>query len=517
MLDVKTVRFIISGLVRYAIGLNVSLGSHKKVVWTTFLLIILAFSATSVSFGFQSSSTISSSGMISYWPRVDVTINVSKIIGVNNLTLGFQLDWDRWKTFLDRSVQQQLAMDAGFGLVRVVDFRPTNPRLMPCTYWNETSKTGVWSWTYVDALTRKIFEIGAEPLFCLGWARENIQNYIPPGMAVNPVTLLPYPESYAAYASEWVKHFKQLGLPVRFYQIMNEPFAYFGWSAENMTRLGYFVELWNAVARAMRQQNPNIFLSHDAITHKNVLDYWINYGDDIDFLDFHKYDADTIGQYSDAQMFTRAEQRFFETSPTLYGVDDARQRWRNGRGKWLPVINSESNFNSAWETGTDPKIQQMAGAVWLALLLRTAVLKGLSYSVYFEFSSSKSWELANRQSGGIGFGMINKDDNRPWYPYYVNQFFGSNLAAGDAIWEARSSSDDVRVLAWDNKGKLNILIISRVNGSRTIYINGVEGDFNFLMVDSTVPWDNPSLQLGNINTTQPIIIKGYTVMLLQIT
>ena len=517
MLDVKTVRFIISGLVRYAIGLNVSLGSHKKVVWTTFLLIILAFSATSVSFGFQRSSTISSSGMISYWPRVDVTINVSKIIGVNNLTLGFQLDWDRWKTFLDRSVQQQLAMDAGFGLVRVVDFRPTNPRLMPCTYWNETSKTGVWSWTYVDALTRKIFEIGAEPLFCLGWARENIQNYIPPGMAVNPVTLLPYPESYAAYASEWVKHFKQLGLPVRFYQIMNEPFAYFGWNAENMTRLGYFVELWNVVARAMRQQNPNIFLSHDAITQKKVFDYWISYGDDIDFLDFHKYDADTIEKYSDAEMFRRAEIRGFKdvSWSALYSIETARQKWFSARGKWLPAIISESNFNSAWETGTDPKIQQMAGAVWLSLVLRSGIINGLDYYVYFEFMSSKSWELANRPSGGYGFGMINSDDNKPWYPYCVHDMIGSNLATGDKLIEVKSPSDDVQCVAWVHGGKLNVILICKVSENRTVTFQGINGQAQVLWIDNEITYETPRIQNNEFDLADPLILKGYTVALLQ--
>jgi len=499
---------------RYAIGLDVTLSNHKKVAGTTFLLAILAFSVVSVSFGLESSSAISSSGMISYWPRVDITVNVSKVIDVNNLSLGFQLDWNRWKTFVDRPVQWQLAQDAGFGLVRVFDFRPTNPRLMPCTYWDESTKTGTWNWANVDSLTQKIFEIGAEPLFCLGYARPNIQNYIPPGMAVDPITELPYPDSYAAYATEWVRHFKQLGWPVRFYQIMNEPFAYFGWNAEDISKLGYYVELWNAAARAMRQQNSNIFLSHDTITHKRVLDYWITYGEDIDYLDFHKYDAGTIGEYSDAEMFRRAEQRFFETSTTLYGVDEARQRWYNGRGKWLPVINSESNFNSAWETGTDPKIQQITGAVWLALVLRMNVLKGLNYNVYFEFSSSKSWETANRQSGGIGFGMTNEDDNQPWYPYYVQKMLGTNLNVGDAIIESTSSSNDVKVISWLHNGKTKMLLICEVDQYRTVYLKGLTGSLKVERIDSTISWENPMLQIDEVNAAEPLVLRGYTVTLL---
>ncbi len=140
----------------------------------SFLLIMVVVSTVAMSLGSQSFSVIASRGSIAYWPRVDVIVNVSKIIGVNNLSLGFQLDWHRWKTFIDRPVQWQLARNASFKIVRVFDFRPTNPRLMPCLYWNESAKTGVWDWTWVDLLTQKIFEIGAEPLFCLGWARDNI-------------------------------------------------------------------------------------------------------------------------------------------------------------------------------------------------------------------------------------------------------------------------------------------------------------------------------------------------------
>lgn len=513
MLNVRTARLIISETMRYAIGLDVTLGNHKKVVWTTFLLVVLAFSAVSVSFGLQSSSAISSSGMISYWPRVDITVNVSKVIGVNNLSLGFQLDWTRWVEFVNNPVLRQMAKDFNAKLARVFDFRSTSPRLMPCTYWSESTKTGTWEWTNVDSLTQRIFEIGAEPLFCLGWARDNIQNFIPTGMAVNPNTGLPYPESYAAYAKEWVRHFKTLGWGVRYYEIMNEPWTYFGWNPSDTTKLAYYTELWNAAARAMRSENPNILLSHDAITQKNVLNYWIQYGDNVDFLDFHKYDAGTIGECSDTEMFRRAEIYRFETTTSTYGVNEVRQKWLNARGKLLPVINSESNFNSAWESGTDPKIQQMAGAVWLALLLRMGILKGLNSYVYFEFASSKSWQESH--GTGWGFGMINEDDDQPWYPYYVHKMIGSNIAVGDKLVHTQSSSEDIRSIAWINNGMLNILLVCKVNEPRTIVLQGINGQLNFSRVDNTVPYETPSIQADKITTNKTLSMQGYSVALLQ--
>jgi len=488
---------------------------HKKVVWTTFLLIILAFSVASASFGFQSSSAISSSGTISYWPRVDITVDISKVIGVNNLSLGFQLDHSSWIGFINYPQRRQLAQDGGFKLIRVFDFRPTNPRLMPCTYWNESTKTGTWDWANVDTLVQKIFEIGAEPLFCLGYARPNIQNYIPPGMAVNPNTQLPYPDSYAAYAAEWVKHFKELDLHVCYYQIMNEPATYFGW-APNQTKLSYYVEVWNAAARAMRAINPNVRLSQDCVTRKGVLEYWIQYGDDIDFLDFHKYDHYGSETWvDDVVVLARAETRYFETGSTAWGVEDARRMWYNARGKWLPVINSESNLNPTWEKGTDPRIQQMLGAVWTTLVLRTGILKGLSYNVYFEFSSSASYGKTT-ETGGYGFGMVNSDNNKPWYPYYVHYMIGNSLSVGDLIVETICSSDDVRTLSWIHNQILNILAICKVDEPRTLSLHGFEGQLNISKIDNTISWENPSVQNQIMNASESLVLNGYTVALIQL-
>jgi hypothetical protein len=496
---------------------NLKMGTCVKVAQSAFLFTIVVVSIVPISFGSQPPALVKSTGLISYWPYVDVSTDLSEVIGVNNSSLGFMLDWHHWVTFINRPVQKQLARDANFKLIRIFDFRKISPYgyadLMPCTYWSESTKTGTWDWTNVDALVQKIFEIDAEPLFCLGWARDNIRNYIPPGMAVNADTGLPYPESYAAYAKEWIKHFKTLGLPVRYYQIMNEPHFYFGWNPSDTTKLAHYVELWNTAARAMRAENSNVLLSHDSITMKRVLEYWLEHGEDIDYLDFHKYDADNIGQYSDAEMFTRAEQINFENTRSLYGVDDARQIWFNIRGKWLPVINSESNFNSAWETGTDPKIQQMAGAVWLALVLRKGILKGLTCNIYFEYSSSKSVQEAH--GTGWGFGMINEDASQPWYPYYVHTMVGSNLAVGDELVEAESSSNDIRSIAWIHDGKPNILLICKVDEPRTVTLQGMNGQLNVSWIDNAIPYGSPSIQTDIIGSDEPLIMNGYTVTLLQ--
>jgi len=474
-------------------------------------LIVLFGSLVSASVSLQSSLSLPSNGLINYGPQVEITINSDKIIGANNLSLGFMLDW-KWSalSWCDSPIQRELTQNAGFKLVRLFSHR-----IEPCTYWNESTKTGTFNWTDVNAIIQRIFEIGAEPLICLGFYYKGTP-LIPLGMAIDSKTNLPYPESFGAYATEWVKHFKTLGWSVRYYEIMNEPYFYFGWNSSDTTKLANYVAFWNTVARSMRQMDPNIFISHDSSTIKWVFDYWLQHGDDIDFLDFHKYDAQTVGQFTDMEMFDRAERIYFETSCWNYGVKEARQRWLNARGKSLPIINSESNFNSAWINGTDPKIQQMAGAVWTALVLRTEILKGVSYNVYYSFFSSASWELANRPSGGLGFGMVNSDNNRPWYPYYVQMMLANNLGTGDLVVETNSSSDDLRSIAWIHNGTLNILLICKVEQPRTLYLQGVTGQLEFSKIDSTISFLTPRIQEGTFIATQPLIMNGYTVTLLQV-
>jgi hypothetical protein len=487
------------------------LGRAYKASMILSLIVLLGFAKSSVATS-PDYKTIQSAGSIMYWPRVDVTVNTNKTIGLNNLSLGFMLDYE-WKIWRDRPVLRELAQNANYKLVRIFDFRKS-PSLVPCTYWNESTKTGIWNWADVDLLVQRIFAVGAEPLFTLGCPRSSIINYIPAGMTVNPSTGLPYPDSWAAYCKEWPRHFKNTGVPVRFYETMNEPWMYFGW--DDYAKIANFMALFNAAAQAMRAEDPNVLVSFDGTNRKPVLDYWLaNGGADLGFISFHKYDAWDIGQYTDQAMLDRAETYQLKTSLSYYGIQDAKQKYYNARGKWIPAINSESNFNSAYETGTDPRIQQMVGAVWEALVLRTEVLEGASYNVYYTFASSASWERTNKPSGGTGFGMVNYDNNNAWYPYYVHEMFG-NISAGDRLIESVSSSGEIRALVWIHDFKTHIVLICKVDQARTVFLEGLPGLAKMVRIDSTIPWETPRIQEYEINLAEPIVMNGYTVALLQV-
>jgi hypothetical protein len=485
----------------------------KKSAWVAFLLSLLVTLAAMNRAG-DSPIVISYTGSAGCSHQVHVDVNPNVSVGVNSLSLGFQLNYGSLGAFQQYPELRQLASDADFKLVRISDILRSEwiPTMMPCTQFQEASGTGTYDWTVVDDIVGKILDIQAEPLVCLGDFR-NGTALIPPGMAIDPETNLPNPKSYAAYSVEWVKHFKAKGWNIKYYEIFNEPWAYFGWDPVNFTRLNDYMAVFGAAATSMRQVSPNLTISFDFICRKPVMDYWLTHGGaDVDSLNFHKYDAWVVGQDTNAEMFARADSEYFGTWPLGQSIVEARQTWFDARGKSLPLICSESNFNAAFVNGTDLKIQQMAGAVWLAMVLRNEMLSGVSYNIYFELSD-------NYYKDSYGFGMINymgENGFAPWYPYYVQQMFGNNLAPDDTLVETTCSSECLKTIGWVHNGMLNVLLICMVNQSLTVNVQGFQNQqLNTFKIDDTIPWESAKVQHGVIDSTEPLVLSGHTVALLQ--
>lgn len=454
------------------------------------------------------SKSISTDETNFYSPVTNVIVDTNTVILNNQLSLGFMLSFEA-KTWSESASLTQLASKVHFGIIRIVSYQ-----VEPCVQWNEPTKTGAFDWTRVDQIIQKIFQVGAEPLIVLGYSNPSTGVIVPPSMAIDPNTGLPNPDSWAAYCTEWANHFQKVGLPVRFYEIINEPWSYFGWN--NYTKIGCYMNVFNASTQAMRDQNANVLLGFDGSDRKPVLTYWLsNGGANLDFISFHKYDSDTIGKYSDATMLSKAETFLLQSDSSYYGVADAQQAYYTARHKIIPVINSESNFNSAWAKGADPEIQQMVGAVWTALVLRTGVLVGLTYNVYQCFGSSASWEKANKPSGGTGFGLVNLDNNQPWYPYIVNWMLGTSLGRGDPVFKSSSSSDSIRVLAWNHSEKICVILICMLNQTFSVLLNGLPTQMNLSKIDNSISSQNPRIQTSIVNLTQPLEVSGYTVLRLE--
>lgn len=449
-------------------------------------------------------------GTIYYGKKVSVSISPEKCVGISNLSLGYMLDWE-WKKLIESPSLRQLSENAAFKLVRVFEGRyQTGGSPDPCLSWDDATSTGTFDWTDVDSLVASIFSVGAEPLICLGYWDMSTK-YLPNGMSTNPSTALPHPNSWGAYCAEWVRHFNAVALPVRFYEIVNEPYHYYGWDRSETTLMSNYAAIYNAAITAMKNLNPNIMVSFDASTQKKALDYFLANGLNIDYFDIHKYDGTTL-TVTDEELLSLAESNRFSESSNWYGIDQARQMWLSANGKSLPVIFTEYNLNYVYETGTDPRIPQMLGAVWTALVLRNSALNNVSSMLYYLLANSASQTL---KKGGYGFGMINLDDIKPWYPYYVQKMIGNSLFVGDSMIDSTSDSDDLRVLAWQHQGKLAILLICKTHEPLEVNINGVSGSFNVQWIDETVPFTNATVQTAIVDLRGLRNMNGYTVALLQ--
>jgi beta-xylosidase len=453
-------------------------------------------------------TAIVSTGSISTLSSITLTVNALSTIGTNNLSLGFNLhhDYER-STWYSQSALRQMGMDINARMIRV--FTHT---IEPCSSWNDATNTGTFNWQNVDSFIERIFETGAQPLITVGFI-DSSSIVIPPGMDLNSNTGLPYPDSFAAYCREWVRHFQQVGLPVKYYEIMNEAWYYFypNWNW-NEAKAQNFLTLYNTCYNTMHNQNNQILIGNDASLFTRFLNFWKANGGKLDFFSFHKYDSWGTS-YTDEQGLDAAETKFFGQYDSLHtSITQARQLW----GKNLPAIASEANFGASSQSGTDPRLQQLCGAVWTALVLKGSMENGIDYLCYFAYSSSKSWETRNKNQG-YGFGMINHDNNQPWYPYYVQKMVATNLAVGDPIIRTSSSSSDISLVGWINEGKLNILIINKVNQQRTVNLQGIQGQLTYTKISNAVSWETPKVQTGNIYSTNTIDLNGYTVILLQMT
>src|SRR4030067_745452 len=144
----------------------------------------------------------------------------------------------------------------------------------------------------------------------------------------------------------------------------------------------------------MKTENNQILIGNDASLFTRFLNYWKTNGGKLDFFSCHKYDSWGLS-YTDSQGLDSAEKKFFGSFDSYHtSVSAARTLW----GQNLPAIATEASFGASSASGTDPRLQQLCGAVWTALMLKGSILSGFDYSCYFQGGSSKSWEVSHKSS-----------------------------------------------------------------------------------------------------------------------
>jgi hypothetical protein len=405
-----------------------------------------------------------------------VTVYLNKTIGTNKLSLGIAITMGEMEDWYSKTPLQARARDCGFTFIRVrVGGDP--PDFYWGNTWDEATKTGTYDWREFDPMLQSIYNIGAEPL--LGVTP-------PTGMTMDwNNTGFPNPEDFAIYVSDIARHCLDEGWNIRYWEVLNNPEEKAVWKAfEGRTEYSVnYINFFNVVQESIHSIFPNAKVGSTAFGYKGYLrDYVIPHALGVGWIGSMKYDNRGVPIYNPSEYYSDEETlKRAGSYDSVYDIleptspSELIEMWRQVKGTDIDFLVTETNLNEVWQKGTDPRIQQIFGAVWYAEELRYFITEGLDFSVWFNFASAG----VLRETGGLGFGMMkSKPEYELWYPYWTNYLMGNNLEVGDTIYEASSSNfSAISVLAWKHIEQCNILLIYKVKNELatvTVQISGLQ-------------------------------------------
>ena len=432
-----------------------------------------------------------------------VQIDLGKVIALNRLSLGTQVDDHGWRHFKDSPSRRAILKEINPGFVRIFQWKMP-PSRGPCTSWNSSTHTGTFNWQETDQVVNGIIAIGAEPIICVGnaytgWSRA------PPGMVMNPATSAPYPDDWKEYMKAWVSHYKG---KVKYWNSFNEGYHYYPWNASPSDPLYQaFRDLHIAAYEGAHEVDPNCLVSFDAIMIRNAFEDFINGNYDVDFLDFHSYGGSSVEQ-SDREILDIRSRMGYFGSGSFVGVEEARQRFIDHKGYDPDIFHGEANWSYVWTPSTDPRNVYMQGAVLAAMQIGWGMELGLTNRVHFVFADDSS------STPGHGFGMISDDTEYRRYPFLLYKMLGSQLGEGDPIYSISSNDPHVMPFAWRHGDTINILLVNKAGAPRSVDLSGVKGQVPYQKIVSDIPWNQAQILTGNLDLAQPIQMSEYEVLLL---
>jgi len=268
-------------------------------------------------------------------------------------------------------------------------------------------------------------------------------------------------------------------------------------------------------------------LGQSACHKPEFFDYYLDHIQGLKWFPHHGYtDWPANSGRTDEEILAAAEDlKYYANGQRARSPKEMREMWYAKHGEWLDAINIETNMNSGWGTswGTEPRIQQIFGAVYWAEITRSRILEGARGAVWYEYTSCDQKLCDPPCEHGHGFGMINMySPFEPWYPYYVNFLYGNNLAEEDPIYESLSSDfKKVSSLAWKHGTDYKLLLIGKTTDMIVVDINLAEIEAQRVAVQTIEGSVDPenvvgSIRESSINTPMEITLNGYSVVLLTI-
>jgi len=386
--------------------------------------------------------------------------------------------------------------------------RPTMVRaglasLGTATGWNNTTGTPTWSFGAFDWFLGLAHNLSAEAYLSLPAGTWGDGNQLPSGMPLNTSLVVnsngatgsfPTPLAYATLVGSLARHVASAGETVGYWNIGNEV------PLTNASMLAAYIGLFNAASQAIHAILPAARVGSDVMTFPPDLATFAAQARDVGFLAFHYYPAQTVcvangticppgsqgEDLTDAQIWN-ASSGYSRLHSIALGW--GQREWHNLTGSWIPVLDAESNLNTAGGNpvtgpgGTDPRQQLPFGAAWTVSMLIDATASNVSRLNYYAFQSPATVPATTTGPyGGWGFGLVSlgpQGNATRYAPWWGLDMWGQNIPAGVAPLP---------------------LTVSDSNASRAIGVRNGSGDAVVLTnrFDTPVQFDVTDSGIGSV-------------------
>jgi hypothetical protein len=200
----------------------------------------------------------------------------------------------------------------------------------------------------------------------------------------------------------------------------------------NASVVAEYTHLFNLAAAIIHAQLPNALVGSDVMMNKQYDDYFATHADGVGFLSFHWYPAyagcpspdsycpptNASGYWSTSNLMNETGWRDLPfVAPSV-----AQSEWFAATGAHLPVLDSESNLNSYYASGTDPRQQSLVASAWLISSLILGSRTNLSALTWFDLEGGVCATSLSAAYGGWGYGLMapERGGNNTFYaPYWA--------------------------------------------------------------------------------------------------
>ncbi len=378
--------------------------------------------------------------------------------------------------------------------------------------WNRQTNQPRYNFSYFDSLANFTHSVGARILLNFPAGTWGDGNLLPAGMPLNTSISVPGPNgsgffpsnaAWEAYIQGIVNHTMATGEHVSYWSIGNE------FPTDSAALVAAFTNLFNLAEKTIHQELPHALVGSDVMTNVTYEPYFATHARDVGFLSFHYYPSVGMcvvnGIYcppkgapfgaTDEGLFSHSAYQYLGS---MHAPDVGQEVWYEETGKWLPILNAETNLGSVGGSvgtlsiGTDPRTQTLFGASWVTSLLIDSAEANVSDVTYFALSSG--WGIPQTLTspyGGWGYGLTSEapnDTNTLYAPYFALELWGESIPAHAAgLWANSSAPSVVHTYAALQGTNLSVVLENRVNLPVTIALDVAGGKYTLASVTMLDP------------------------------